>query len=860
MKNVNIILLLFFILFSGNVIGQNSAPKEEKGEVEELYEEYGYGAALEKFGSENARASTKEHNIKMLADSYRLTGDTENAEYWYQQLMENNGGSSQDQLYYAQALLSNGKHDRAKEWFLKYSQSEGNNDNVGKQLAEACDKATLMLADKDVIVKNMEELNSEKLDFSPMFYKNGLVFTSTRTTDAKLTKRKDLWTNDNFMDLYRADVDADNLTSGVSNLFREVNIKYHDGAATFTKDQNTMYFSRSNYKNGKRKKDNKGITRLKIYQSKSTGGDWGEASELLFNDDDYDTCHPTLDASGNVLYFTSDRPGGFGGMDIYRSRKMGNSWSTPENLGPEINTEGNEIFPFLHQDGTLYFASNGLPGIGGLDVFQSTAIVSNNENASWTTPVNLGKPINTSKDDFSLIVDISGTRGYFTSNRAGGKGMDDIYSFVTKKGIKNIGKSAAESMMATAQICVMDDETTARLKDVKVSVMEDVGNAESGMISTGLDNEEFMVELKPLDAKNQKFSLNLIRKKDNQLLQNVDSELFTDVKGSLSHAFFTNKKYKFVLEKEGYETKEYYFSYNDYLRNESICIEMKRDKCTRFKGIVFNKKYKNKLPKSDIKVLNKCTGEITNYAADEDGEFDFCMDCTCDYEILVTKPYFSTDLQTTKDLKCEELNEISFYLNNKPTGLTLADNPQPQVPTTTAPIAYGPPVVYNNYPPYPPAGMYPPHPGSTYNVGQVIELQNIFYDFDESYIREDATGDLNKVVNLLKRYPGMKVELGSHTDARGTKGYNKALAERRAKAAVDYIVSQGVPRSSVVAMGYGEQILKNHCGDNIDCPEEAHQRNRRTEIKVLEFDKSKVNVQYIDNLPEIIDSPAGRLR
>jgi len=322
----------------------------------------------------------------------------------------------------------------------------------------------------------------------------------------------------------------------------------------------------------------------------------------------------------------------------------------------------------------------------------------------------------------------------------------------------------------------------------------------------------------------------------------------------LSHAFFTNKKYKFVLEKEGYETKEYYFSYNDYLKNEAICIEMKKDKCTRFKGIVFNKKYKNTLPNTDIKVLNKCTGEITKFKADEDGEFTICMDCDCDYEILATKPYFSADLQKTRDLRCNQLNEIPFYLANKSTGLSIADNPQPQVPTAPAPIAYAPPVVYG-YPP--PAPGYPPYPSNPYNVGQIIELKNIFYDFDKSYIREDATGDLNKVVNLLQKYPGMKIELGSHTDARGSKIYNKGLAERRAKAAVEYIVNQGIPRSRIVAMGYGEQILKNPCGD---CPEEAHQRNRRTEIKVLEIDPNQINVKYIDNLPEIIDTPKGRLR
>ena len=146
-----------------------------------------------------------------------------------------------------------------------------------------------------------------------------------------------------------------------------------------------------------------------------------------------------------------------------------------------------------------------------------------------------------------------------------------------------------------------------------------------------------------------------------------------------------------------------------------------------------------------------------------------------------------------------------------------------------------------------------------YAVGMVIELKNIFYNFDKSYIREDAALELDKVVDLLRNYPSMRIELGSHTDARASKRYNQSLSQRRANSAVEYIVSKGIARYRIVAMGYGENVLKNHCGDKVDCPEEAHQRNRRTEIKVLEFDDRVIDVRYIDNVPRIIDTPNGRM-
>ncbi len=853
MKLFRIMLTIAFVTISMQGYTQKKEELKEDSKAAELYNDYGYGAALEAVDENDGTVDASQTTpVRLLADSYRLTGDTHNAEYWYGVITKGGNAEPLDMLYYAQALQSNGRYPEAKKWFLEYSQAAGNDSNVGQRLADVCDIAASLQADADVLIKNMEELNSEKLDFSPMFYRDGLVFTSTRDQNKNLSKRKDLWTNDNFMDLYFAEVSADDISSGLSTLFKDANIKYHDGTATFTQDQNTMYFARSNSgKGGKRRKDKKGITRLKIYESKSGGKGWSEAKELAFNDDDFDTCHPTLSEDGNVLFFSSDRPGGFGGMDLYKSRRMGNGWSEPENLGPEINTEGNEIFPYIHEDGTLFFASNGLPGIGGLDIFSTVGVQGQDYNTTWSKPNNLGKPLNTKKDDFGLIVDISGTKGYFTSNREGGHGMDDIYSFICKKGIHNIGKSIAESTLVTTTISVCDEETGVYLTDVNVNVFTmDEKNGNDGFAMNQLD-DEFLMELKPIDASREKYTLNLVKRRNGKS-QNADSQFFTNKDGKFSPAFSTKEKYQLKLTKEGYEELDYEFFYNEYLKNKIDCIPMRKLNCTQFVGTVINKKYQKVLPDSDVAIMNKCTGEITKTTADREGKFSFCMDCDCEYEIMASKKYFSADLKIAEKFPCNKTLALDFYLENKDNSLLSlnAPSPSPQ-PVTYAANPY-PPVNYN-YPP--PSPNYNP-----YKVGMVIELKNIFYDFDKSYIREDAAPELDKVVDLLRNYPSMRIELGSHTDARATNKYNQALSQRRANEAVDYIVKRGIARYRIVAMGYGENVLKNHCADGMDCPEELHQRNRRTEIKVLEFDPRELDVRYIDNAPRIIDTPNGRMR
>ena len=281
-------------------------------------------------------------------------------------------------------------------------------------------------ANPDIAIENIVVVNTNKLDFSPTFYQDGIVFVSNRKrpkSARKITDNKDEWLGDNFMSLYYTAKTADGFE--VPKEF-SVNIttRYHEGPVSFSKNGNRIFFTRNNYQNGQKQTNRKGDTLLKIYTAVRNGEDWTSIEELPFNVDDYDQCHPALSADGKVLIFSSNREGGQGGMDLYKSEFVNGKWSTPMNLGPQINTSQNEVFPYLHENGKLYFASNGHGGYGGLDVLSAKKM-----NSTWGSPSNIGSPINSLDDDFGYILEPSGQAGYFSSSRRKGLGKDDIYRF-----------------------------------------------------------------------------------------------------------------------------------------------------------------------------------------------------------------------------------------------------------------------------------------------------------------------------------------------------------------------------------------------------------------------------------------------
>jgi outer membrane protein OmpA-like peptidoglycan-associated protein len=412
-------LILIATLFLA--VGALSAQDVKTKKADRYYDLFQFDKAIKQYQRVIKKEPDNYHALVRLGDSYRLLGNPADAEFWYGSASKHISADSTVVFNYAQALRSNGKYTDAKEQYKRYS-TMAPNDPRGASLAKSMDEINKLKADSlRYNVINIGVANTVGSEFSPSYYQDTmLVFPSNRGA-----KGKDVWQGGAFLDLYTGAISNDTAVGDVQALGGKVNSKFHEGPVTFNKDYTVMYFTRNSFVKSK-KKGEKDIMRLSVFKSKLENGNWGSVERLPFNNDDFTCGHPTLSADGKYLYFSSDMPGGFGGLDLWRVSVAGDTYGTPENLGEGVNGAGNEQFAFLHEDGTLFFASDGLVGLGGLDVYYAAPV-----NGKYGSPTNMGYPINTHFDDLGLIFNKKKKKGYFASNRGGGVGDDDIYYFDT---------------------------------------------------------------------------------------------------------------------------------------------------------------------------------------------------------------------------------------------------------------------------------------------------------------------------------------------------------------------------------------------------------------------------------------------
>ena len=394
------------------------AQKATLRKADKRYDNLSYPEAIQTYKKvKTSKLSTKD--LRNLAESFKFTEQTDSAEVYYELVSRRNDNIGEDLFQYAQTLLMNNKVDLAAVWMEKFHERQ-ENDSRGKDYAGNKDEIKRLKEDLGRFDIFTIDANSKMHDFSPAFYKDKIVFASAR--ESKLPSKL-RWNGNNqpYLNLFIADVKLNLQFFNVDLMARKYNKKYHDGPASFSADGKLMVFNRNNYE----EKNDSGERRLKMfYRELGDDGKWGDIKSFYFNNKNYSVGLPAVSPDGKTVYFVSDMPGGFGGTDIYKITQENGKWSAPENLGPTINTEGREMFPFIHQDDMLFFASDGHIGIGGLDIFVASINGSNYSNIE-----NLGYPINSIKDDFGLILDKNQRFGYFSSNRTGGKGSDDIYGF-----------------------------------------------------------------------------------------------------------------------------------------------------------------------------------------------------------------------------------------------------------------------------------------------------------------------------------------------------------------------------------------------------------------------------------------------
>ncbi|VAW17639.1 Outer membrane lipoprotein omp16 precursor [hydrothermal vent metagenome] len=371
--------------------------------------------------------------IQKVADAYYFNTNMEKAYEWYNILYDGHGKEmSADNIFkYAHSLKGTGKYRRAKRLMRLYNRKMENeevadmNGDVDKDpTANEMVLDKILSSEQNIDIKNMA-INTEYSDFSPMFLDSTQVVFASAKDSSFFNTKKYRWNDQPYLDLYVAKINEESQDlEDALKLSKKINTKYHEASVTFSPDNTTMYFTRNNY--GKKlKRDKNGVNHLKIYMSRKVGDEWSEAVEVPFNSDDFSTGHPALTPDGKQLYFVSDMPGSIGDTDIFVVDVLeNNTFSEPKNLGPEINTERREMFPFIN-DKKLYFSSDGHTGLGGLDVYEAAY----NEENGFQEVVNVGQPINSNRDDFSYIVNEETQKGFFASNRVEGKGADDIYSF-----------------------------------------------------------------------------------------------------------------------------------------------------------------------------------------------------------------------------------------------------------------------------------------------------------------------------------------------------------------------------------------------------------------------------------------------
>jgi len=441
--------------------------------ADKSFDDFAYIEAIGLYEYAYERDTTDNYVVKRLAESNRNVGNTEEVERWLKKLIDRRAEEPEDIFNYSQALKSNGKYLLAEQWLKEYSELRPEDGRVNIQVS-LLDYIQFLMRDSANYETMNVAINTPGSEMGSAFYKGLVIFSSTSIGSKPGATYK--WNELPYLNMYSAKIGPYGDLSDAKAFAPKLRTPFHDGPVSFDVKKDIIYFTRNSISNGKTSQSRDGVNNLKIFQGKLEGGDWKVTGSFRYSSNEYSVGHPSIDKEGTILYFASDMPGGYGKSDIYFSVFSNGQWSKPFNLGPKVNTEGNEFFPFMSHEGVLYFASDGHGGLGALDVYFSVP-----EQGVFTNIENMGYPINSSRDDFGIALDSTGVKGYFTSNRPGGKGNDDLY-FMKIKHIPVIIRGV-----------VKDRDTRDILSDATISVINENGETILSSITRNDGQFEFEV-------------------------------------------------------------------------------------------------------------------------------------------------------------------------------------------------------------------------------------------------------------------------------------------------------------------------------------------------------------------------------
>jgi tetratricopeptide (TPR) repeat protein len=490
-------LIIAVLATLGNAFSQD----KELQKADKYFNQFNYSMAIEKYLNLISENQNTYYATIKIAECYSKMQQTEKAIKWYLKAIK--FPDFDYHIYYrlAQELKKINEYDAAQDYMQKYLELSG---SKPKGYDYPMNNYIRLLKEDSTRYEIYKlKINSEYSEFGPVIYKNSLIYSSNRPKRTWI-KRDDVMTGRPFYSLYIAKVASITELKDPKPFAGKFNSKLNIGPVCFNKEQNIMYVTQNSIKN---KQDG---SVLDIYTTKKTKGKWSKNLERIpLQHTGYSIAHPSLSPDGRKLYFSSDMPGGYGGMDLYVCDNKNGFLSTPENLGPDINTPGNEVFPFMASDGRLYFASDGLQGLGGFDIFFVLPA-----ETSFSYPFNMGYPINTAADDFSFYLNSDNRTGYLTSNRPGGRGEDDIYSF-------RIMKQLDYCLLVGT---IVDEETRKPLNGVQIVIKNNMG----------------VIVYKLVSDPNGGFSIYL--KKDKNYIFTCRKKLYKQLNGKFTDVQMMNKK------------------------------------------------------------------------------------------------------------------------------------------------------------------------------------------------------------------------------------------------------------------------------------------------------------------------------
>lgn len=699
MKNMKKLLVIIFV-FSIQFI---NAQDQDLARAKRFFDKTYYAEAITLY-EKLAEEKPSQEVIKNLADSYYYTNDLIKAQRYYRLLVKNyNNDLNKDYYFrYAQALKATNSYDDANAVLREYYSKSGKTEDVTNFENEIKTLENVSAIGKRFEIKNLA-INTPNSEFGAVKYKDNLVFAGVKLKPGIFDK-KFKWDNETYLNIVKVPLQSINSSDAdISYFADELKTGMHESNAVFTKDGKTIYFTRNNSKNGKKKKNDQKISNLQIFKAELVDGKWKNIVSLPFNSPNYSVEHPALSPDEKVLYFASDMPGSLGSFDIYSVNVNKGAFDTPRNLGPEVNTDKREQFPFVSADNKLYFSSDGHLGYGSLDVFVSE--IKGNEH---TKAVNIGLPLNSNLDDFAFNIDSDTKEGYFASNREGGKGNDDIYSF----------------------------------KETKDLIVEDCKQFIAGII-TDVDT-------------------NLVLENATVILQDSDKKTL--------NSFTTTSDGKF---------------------NFTVACE------SSYTIVAFKEKYTNESKTLEI-------GK-TRYQTN-DGS-------------LALKSLEAIKLEEKQNAENKRKQEIIIEEENKKkealAAIALAEATEAKKKEKVAEILKQEKDVVKDD-----------------KDRLIIKTDPIYFDYNMWYIRKESKVVLGRVVALMNKYPGMVIEIGSHTDSRGNAKFNEDLSQKRANSTREFIIQSGINVSRVTAKGYGESVPIIKCKTDDSCSEEEHELNRRSEFVI----------------------------